>query len=296
MKNNILVMMSTFNGEKYIKKQIESLLNQKDVNLKIDIRDDGSNDDTLQILYNYSNEYDIVSYHKGSNIGYAKSFWQLVQNSDEYEYYAFCDQDDIWQDNKLARAIGLLKEQMNQDQPLLYTSRVESFNNDMELISQDTFKNHKILNVYESLQKSVVPGCVFVFNNATMKYLREYNGYIESHDWIVYLIVTIFGKVIFDDECYIKYRIHENNTIGQVSDFKRIRGKIKNFFRPNKNTRSKVAKDIYTTYNNRLSPVFSEDIKELAYYKDDFKLKLKLIINRNFKGFIFKLYVILGKV
>ena len=99
----IQVLMSTYNGEKYLKEQIESILNQEKVEVNILIRDDGSCDKTLKIIKELSKNPKI-SYYEGKNIGPAKSFMDLVNKSgDKFNYYAFADQDDIWMPNKTKR-------------------------------------------------------------------------------------------------------------------------------------------------------------------------------------------------
>ena len=103
----ILVLLSAYNGEKYISAQIESILHQK-IEHQVDllIRDDGSNDDTLNILQEYETKYpDRIKVVEGKNIGYIKSFFWLIQEANGYDYYSLSDQDDVWLDNKLDIAV-----------------------------------------------------------------------------------------------------------------------------------------------------------------------------------------------
>ena len=92
----VAVLMSTYNGENYIKEQIESIFNQKGVIVKLYVRDDGSKDRTLEILKDYN-----VNLEKGTNIGYIKSFMWLIKNVPFADYYALADQDDVWDEDKL---------------------------------------------------------------------------------------------------------------------------------------------------------------------------------------------------
>ena len=104
----IAILMSTYNGHKYLDEQMESLVNQtlKD-NMTVYVRDDGSNDDTIEIIEKWSKKLDVVLY-KGENIGPAKSFWDLFMNLGiQADYYAFCDQDDVWEKDKLRRELRL---------------------------------------------------------------------------------------------------------------------------------------------------------------------------------------------
>lgn len=296
MRNNVLVLISTYNGEKYLRELFESILNQSNVDVDILIRDDGSSDKTMDIIREYSERKNIIFY-SGENLGYAKSFWDLVKESGEYQFYAFCDQDDIWKTNKLEKAIEMINNYSSSDIPTLYTSGVISVNNNMEIISTKAFKCEKTLNIYESLQKSILPGCTFVFNNKAIQILRKYNGYMESHDWATYAIITAFGRVVFDSKSYINYRIHDNNAIGQnISFFQKNLLKIKRFLKKSKNTRSKFAKDFLECYAQMLPNDVNEQIKYLAYYKENLIFKFRLIFNNNFKGIIFKLYILMNRV
>ena len=104
----VIVLMSTYNGEKYLRNQIESLLRQVDVEIEILVRDDGSKDGTLGILEEYKNSREYsgkLSYYVGPNVGPAKSFLDLIKHAPEAEYYALCDQDDTWLPDKLKIAV-----------------------------------------------------------------------------------------------------------------------------------------------------------------------------------------------
>ena len=112
----IQVLMSTYNGKDYLREQIDSILaqnckEQMGVSLKLFIRDDGSKDGTQKILDEYAEKYpDKISWYQGENIGVIKSFFELIEKSDEkVEYYAFSDQDDYWHKEKLSAGIKQIK-------------------------------------------------------------------------------------------------------------------------------------------------------------------------------------------
>ena len=296
MKNrNIAVLISTYNGEKYLEALLDSVLNSKKVDFDIIVRDDGSKDKTHLILEDYSKKYKNIKVYYGKNLGYAKSFWELIKLAGDYEYYAFCDQDDIWLENKLFKAIEKIEEIENKIS-VLYTSRVVSVDNNMNVLSENTFPNDKALNVYESFQKSVVPGCTFVFNKESAEILKQFDGNMESHDWAAYTIISVFGKVIYDNNSYIKYRIHDSNAIGQDSRLGQLKIKVSRFFQKRKNTRSKFAQAFYASYKNKIPEKYKNDIAYLAFYRESFKYKIKLLFSNKFKGIIFKIYVILNRV
>ena len=116
----VAVLLATYNGEKYLKEQIESVLNQKDVEIELLVRDDCSDDETRNILKSYQDKGLLKFYgEKRMNVPY--TFFDLIDNAPEADYYAFCDQDDVWDNDKLITAINALSEFKN-DEMNLYCS------------------------------------------------------------------------------------------------------------------------------------------------------------------------------
>ena len=116
----VAVLLSTYNGSKYIKEQIDSILSQEGVNIDIYIRDDGSTDETVNIIYEYKSNNIFLT--EGKNIGVGNSFMELLYSVPEiYDYYAFADQDDIWSEKKTRIAIEVLQKNKKH----LYASNQE---------------------------------------------------------------------------------------------------------------------------------------------------------------------------
>nr|WP_303104047.1 glycosyltransferase [Megamonas funiformis] len=151
--------MSTYNGENYLEEQIESLRKQKDVDIKILVRDDGSKDNTVKILEKYKKE-GILDFYKGNNVGYAKSFLHLLTNNIEADYYAFCDQDDVWLPDKLIKAIEKINE---NEKPSLYASALKRVDENLKFLGIQSFKNLK-LTLGAEFTRHRLAGCTFVFN------------------------------------------------------------------------------------------------------------------------------------
>ena len=115
----VQVLLSTYNGQKYLKELMDSVLNQDFPNLEILVRDDGSTDKTLHILEKYSGLKN-VQILQGKNIGVVRSFFALLEASPpDAEYIAFCDQDDVWKEDKVSRAVGIL-EKHGDNTPIMY--------------------------------------------------------------------------------------------------------------------------------------------------------------------------------
>ena len=132
MLYNVQVIMSTYNGEKYIEEQIQSIFNQKECNVSLLVRDDGSTDKTIEIVKELSLKYNIKLI-QGENLRAAKSFLEAIKFTDEEnDFFAFSDQDDVWLDDKLLNAIKCIEKY--NDKILLYASNLTAVNEKLEIM------------------------------------------------------------------------------------------------------------------------------------------------------------------
>lgn len=300
----VKILLSSYNGEKYLKEQIDSLIAQKcSAKIEILVRDDGSKDSTDQILDRYQQNGDLIWY-KGENLGCGRSFWDLILNSGDADYYAFCDQDDYWQKDKIEKAV-LLLEKENKEKPLLYTGNYIAVDKELKPIKGINI-NTKIKNTTfgDSLIRSLSPGCTFVFNKKACEILRQYSGEIDIHDWMAYKIIAGFGKVIYDANPYMLYRQHGHNVIGISKEgFKNFCVRVKRFFKgSSKGIRSKVAKLLIDNYGDLFSKENKTILHHLADYKNSCKDKINLLKDKNFdlgnrmENLQFAILVLLNKV
>jgi rhamnosyltransferase len=295
-----LILLSSYNGEKYIREQIDSIIKQ-DVDVSLLVRDDGSEDCTSNILMEYKNKGKL-NFVLGKNLGCAKSFWELLRSCDDADYYGFSDQDDVWDKDKIRLALQMLKNE-DQNQPLLYCSRVRVTNENLKTIETKNV-DYGQLSFAKSLVRCLAPGCTFVFNKKAKDIASKYSGYMEIHDWTFFKIVSMFGKVVFDSGQHMSYRQHGNNLIGASDDG--IRGEIKRvkrFLNGNSTrTRSKVALDLLKCYKNNLNPEDLLVLEHLANYQTSLKNQITLLKDKHFDlgGFIinmeFKVSVLLKKL
>lgn len=228
----ILVLMSTYNGEKYIKEQMDSILSQKDVECYVLIRDDGSKDDTLQLLRTYDGN-DRIRIITGKNCGYIRSFSILVEEASKmkgFDYFAFADQDDRWYPHKLFIAINRLTKE-NKDLPLLYCSNSEIINADGRLKGELFVKHPCQIRKGNILINTLTQGCSMVFNRNALILYAENPPVKTIHDrWLMMLCIFMGGKIIYDHTPLFAYRVHENNAIGVRKKSKGWNA-IKNSFR-----------------------------------------------------------------
>ena len=203
--------MSTYNGEKYIRMQLDSIRNQTYENIRVLIRDDGSTDQTVSILEEYAKKDGRITYYRGKNIGVIQSFLELLKNSsDEAAFYAFSDQDDVWLPEKIERAVEKIKD---TKEPALYCSETYLTDGELNVLHKDAKMARPSFG--NALVQNICTGCTAVINRRLRNLVKETNPQkIVMHDWWLYLSATAFGKVYYDEEAYIKYRQHGDNRYG----------------------------------------------------------------------------------
>lgn len=292
----VQVLLSTYNGSKYLERQLDSIFDQKEVRVKLLVRDDGSTDNTRKILEKYKKKFSLTII-LGSNLGFAKSFWRLVQKANNADYYAFCDQDDIWENDKLISAVKKIEDKhLSSSVPVLYTSNVTAINNNLKIIKKKAFAFDGVLTFPDSLQRSVLPGCTFVFNDALLKYARKYNGKIIAHDWLMYQLAELFGIVVYDNKPHMKYRIHEGNTIGISSPTQELVDKIKRqFTTSNVPRRSEIAQNILNTYTYEI-PANKKRVLKLFTQAKSPRYWYKILKIKEYRNVDFILMLLLGRI
>lgn len=225
------VMLSTFNGEKYIAAQLDSILAQTYPDIRLAIRDDGSSDRTPAILQEYAGRHANVVVVLGVNLGAVASFIDLLRRQENAGgYFAFCDQDDIWHQDKIERAVSALESSARPERTL-YFSRLALVNQDGAQIQLSDVPLHLSFN--NALVENVVNGASAVFGSGIRDLMLM--GRPECmvwHDWWLYLVATAFGQVIYDEVPSIQYRRHCNTqTKLRVRSHERIVQKMQAFIR-----------------------------------------------------------------
>lgn len=280
----ITVLMATYNGERYIEEQINSILDQSyEGMINIFVRDDGSKDETIQVLERYSKMHNI-EYQTGNNMGAFRNFMELISSAPESDYYAFSDQDDVWLEGKIKTAIGKIQEYDNI--PCIYFSNNTPVNEKKEPINAvliHDFSHADSLAL--SFVRNLCQGSTCIFNAELMKYLKKAPVDISfPHDWWTYIVcLTVGGKVITDENSFLLYRQHQNNVLGdRWTVGVRIRNRIKATFNKRTHMRKQMSEILLATYFEEIS----EDNKRLLYmlyeYMDSPLKWLKLLTCKEF--------------
>lgn len=217
----LAILLSTYNGEKYLREQIDSILQQDFHNLDLYIRDDGSKDSTKSIIQYYASHYPNIHFLQDTNnLGAALSFMALLKYVDS-EYYMFCDQDDVWLQDKVSKSILKIKEvEQGRNLPSLVFSDAKVVDEKLNILSnsfwnynkafpQILLSNPEFINVF-----NCSPGCTMIFNHELKKYLTDYHSNILMHDW--YIMIKSFqnGTVDYINEPLMLYRQHAQNVVG----------------------------------------------------------------------------------
>lgn len=233
----IAILLCTFNGAQYLAEQISSIDAQHIENIDIWVSDDGSSDNTMSILRECQQSWNKGQFEivEGPRKGFHENFLSLVCNSRiDADFYAFSDQDDIWESDKLTRAIGYLKEQV--ETPALYCSRTALIAECGKPLNRMSPLFSKPPSFANALVQSIAGGNTMVLNKQAHTLLRTAGRQdIVSHDWWAYLLVAGAGGYIYYDSVpSVNYRQHDHNEIGAnvgfLAKLKRLGGVLKGNF------------------------------------------------------------------
>lgn len=286
----VAVLMSTYNGEKYIREQIDSILAQKNVDVSLIIRDDGSLDRTETIIEDYCSRYENVVFlddreHLGPGISFLKLLSYAYCEKKGYDFFSFADQDDIWLDRKLETAVEALKEKQSA---CLYCCNQEIYSEGslkglMHVSPPDfSFKGH--------LLKNTVSGCTFVLNRSLADAVvrsglpDEVISEFRFHDaWIIMISLTI-GEVLYDSNAYILYRIHDNNVVG-LDKSKPLKQRVALLLSGRKkNLAERQAKFLLEKFND-IEQEKENFLTIVAGYRNSLSYKIKLISDKEVCSF-----------
>lgn len=286
------ILLATYNGEKYLKQQLDSILTQTYKNFRLIISDDMSTDSTREILNEYvQKDKRIVAYTHEKNLGVVANF-EFLLTKVENKYYMFCDQDDIWNEDKIEKTLKRLEE-TNADLVFTDLQVVDDelntiYNSYWELKGlKDKIEKH---NGFEALYlNNYVTGCTILAKIETIKKslpLPKNSKYV-LHDYWIALIVSQNGKIEFLNEPTIKYRQHKNNKVGSKKRSESLKSlkEIRDLF-------IDVKKQHFSVFIENEEQFEKEETKQLnkkalEYYKH--LEKVKFINFKNWNLF-FKLY------
>lgn len=216
MSRYVNILLSTYNGERYLPELLDSITNQTYPFLKITIRDDGSSDNTISIVEKFARARSGVTLIRGTNIGITRSFFTLLRVADTCGYYAFCDQDDVWLPDKVERAVNAINS-YPVDKPVMYCSAYGLVDEELRPIGKSCRKEIKP-GFGNALVENNATGCTIVLNNAARDILiKKLPKNALMHDWWTYMVISAVGIVTYDPVPSILYRQHASNVLGVMT-------------------------------------------------------------------------------
>ena len=297
MHKKIAVLLASYNGVKYIKEQIDSILNQKEVDVTIFISDDLSTDKTIEYLQDiYKDFKNIVYLPSGSKFGGAgKNFFRLIRDVDfsSFDFISFVDQDDIWYEDKLIRAIKTIEDKQLD----AYSSNVLAFWEDgKEMVINKSSSQAR----YDYLFEAAGPGCTYVLKKDLAIFLQKFIcenwedvNKIELHDWFIYAFARENNyKWHIDEKPSMRYRQHTSNQVGANDGLKAKLKRLKKVF--SSWYREEIIKIIKVLrLENKYK--FSKYILNKSYLNNLLLLKYSFEFRRNKKEKLFlSLLILLG--
>jgi glycosyltransferase involved in cell wall biosynthesis len=300
--HQVTVLMSTYNGSQFLQAQLASLYAQTHPNIHILVRDDGSTDTTRELLAAECAKGAIEQLDSDGNLGVTGSFFTLLDYAAQTDtaYIAFCDQDDVWQADKIERAVSLLASV--SDVPALYCSRLEIVDEQLHTLEL-SLKPRKI-GFGNALVENIAVGCTIVLNKKAIDLLCQQTlpRHVYMHDWWCCLVISCFGQIIFDDEARIKYRQHGGNVVGVATNYL---GVLKRKFARLFNARlwiSEQALALEHLFADCLPPAEAELLTLLIKAKSSFFARCRLAVSpkvwrqKSVDNFILRLVILMNRI
>jgi rhamnosyltransferase len=267
------ILLATHNGESFLQKQLDSLFSQTYTHFTLYISDDASTDSTVEIIQAYMQQHsNIKLLCNKKRLGYVKNFEKLLCSCDE-EYIAFCDQDDIWESDKLEIEMDAMLQQKSTDIPVLVHSDLSMIDGADKIINNSYFSyRNYVLGDHKNLGHILGPcgvmGNTLLINKKLKEIILPFPDKLDVHDYWIAVNCELFGKRVTLDEQLVKYRIHDNNssnTLGSLS--KKHILTTKEVHLPNLNTNRKYF------LPELLARVEEEDKKVLKAYLEYLEFK-----------------------
>lgn len=263
MNKKVAILLSAYNGAKYIREQVESILNQTYKEITLYVRDDCSTDETLSILKEYEGCGVIVMEGK-ENLGYPEGFYELLRNVTDADYYGFSDQDDVWMPDKISRAVEKLEEN-KEEVPAIFLANYDICDEELNV-----FKKSPSLPYTPGFRHSIFSclslGFTMVLNQQAKEMItyQRSSTVVTKDDWIG-MLCSAFGKVYFDEKsCALHRRTPEAFTDDSPNFFKMQVARFKTYFVEDGFSYVRaVNEEFYDTFKEELK---SEDKKELELF------------------------------
>lgn len=271
------VLLSTWNGERYLRPQVDSVLAQTHRELRLLVRDDGSEDGTLDVLRGYDGDERVVV-RAGTNLGLPAAFFRLLDDAgDDADLWALCDQDDVWRPDKLARAVAALQ---TVDGPALYCGRVLVVDEQLRSLypHELPWRGPSFTN---ALVQNIALGCTVVLNRQALELVRgRWPDQCVMHDAWLYLVLAATGTVLYDPHLLVDYRQHGANTVGMGRDrLSRLAGRVRRQLAadgPGRHGRQDA--ELLRLHSERLRPQARRELEDFLAAREKVPARLRYVL------------------
>lgn len=286
----VAILMATYNGEDYIREQLQSLVDQSFQNFVCYIHDDNSIDGTISIIRQFEKKWPqkfILLNYKGEN-GAVGNFMSLIQYAKLHTkepYIMFCDQDDVWHSNKISLQLEEIKKKDNGESPVLVYCAQELVDKNLRMITNSALKysgrDHINDDFIHLVFENSAAGCVMCINRKLLCMSCQYHhiNNIVMHDWWAMLIAACWGNIFYLDIPLMKYRQHANNTLGAESNDilykikKYLKNPLNSFIKKYKHVKKCERQVIELLNISDESPIVNNEVKRFAEICKKNKLK-----------------------
>ena len=278
--NKVLVIMSTYNGGKYIREQIDSILSQKQVYVSLLIRDDGSSDNTTSIINEYIEKGCPVRLIEGKNVGWRASFSKVIESAGSSDFYALADQDDFWYEDKLIAGINMISDIKG---PVLYRGRSYIADGDLNNTNQ-VFQDIPVLSPKKSLFQNFCQGCTLIFNQDLLDLYKLHPIESVSHDIWIPIIANFTGVIVDDKTPHMLYRVHQSNATAGMNIAKTWKKRYNGWISKTPNSYNynygMILFRYYSSYINEEKIRICEEVSNL----NKFKNRILLFMDKEVSG------------
>ena len=298
----VAVLLSLYNGEKYLAEQLESLARQRDVRVHVIARDDGSRDNSAQACEEICQHLGLsCKVERGPNLGVVGSFQDLLyRDLSAFDFVAPCDQDDVWRDDKLIRAVIAL-EPLGSEPAVYCTAHTIA---DEHLQELGVSPSPRAAAFGNALIENIVQGASAVLNRAGIELLQDIGrpSWMPMHDWWFYLVFSALGRVVFDPHPSLLYRQHGANVVGgRRSPFRHWLVRIQRHFQNDRDAFYRQAEEFDRLAGSRLPPQHRQLLQKLLASRRGLGARVRLATDRSLwrqrpiDDVIFRLLLLMGR-
>ncbi len=267
----VQIVLATYNGERFIRQQMDSILNNSFDDFKIEVCDDGSTDQTREIIGEYEKKFpDKVHLHcNKKNLGYTENFLQGIKRTTA-PYVMLSDQDDIWMEDKISITLAHMKKTEEKGKPVMVFSDAVLYNSETEEPMGSFQKNSHFdtskVDISHLLIENKCTGCTLMVNGNIRPYLEEIPEEARVHDWWMALICAAMGKISFLDKETLYYRQHSRNMIGGTGFGSYFANRLRSLREQRVRLREtfRQGKAFYTIFEEQFSPGIKEMCRNFA--------------------------------